>query len=139
MTTEFILTLAIGRFNSVLCWHAPESSGSQFRSIRLTPEGFRPELICEPVTGVVDNFARAERIHAIVKPESNRPIVDGRFGQQGAEPACYFKWRKIRPRISLISAACSGTGDSPKSSTTLSANPSSNSRVFEYFLGTPSG
>ena len=48
MTTA-ILTIDLGKFNSVLCWYEPATKATEFRTIKTTPELLRKELTRQPV------------------------------------------------------------------------------------------
>ncbi len=53
METDIILSLDLGRYNSVACWYDPRARVAEFRSIQTTPEEVRSVLVREPVSSVV--------------------------------------------------------------------------------------
>ena len=48
-----ILTIDLGKFNSVFCWYDPDNRAEAFRTVATTPDDLRRELLHQPVARVV--------------------------------------------------------------------------------------
>ena len=113
METVIILSLDLGRYNSVACWYDPGTRVAEFRSIQTTPEGVPFVLTREPVSSVVfEACSQAGWVHDLCEVAGSRHRGTLRTGepQQSCQALRAFSWHE---RVG--GRTCSGSVESTPS------------------------
>jgi transposase len=90
MTTETILALDLGRFNSVLCWYDPVTRVAEYRTVRSTPEDLERALVQEPVgTVVFEACSQAGWVHDLCESHGLTSLVASTTGNA-------WQWKNVK-------------------------------------------
>jgi transposase len=90
MNTQLILTLDLGRFNSVLCWYDPTTRGAKYATVRTIPEEIEDALLRHPVTLVIfEACCQAGWIHDLCEASGLPALVASTAGEA-------WQWKRVK-------------------------------------------
>lgn len=85
-----ILTIDLGKFNSVLCWFPPATKHADFRTVRTTPDELRRELLRQPVSQVVfEACSQAGWVHDLCEALKLPALVASTAGAA-------WQWKRVK-------------------------------------------
>jgi transposase len=90
MNAHIILTLDLGRFNSVLCWYDPVTRAAEFSTVQTLPEDIERGLRRRPVALVVlKACCQAGWVHDLCEASGLRSLVASTAGDA-------WQWKRVK-------------------------------------------
>ena len=90
MDTHIILTLDLGRFNSVLCWYDPVTRAAKYATVRTIPKDIECALLLHPVALVVfEACCQAGWVHDLCEALGLPALVASTAGEA-------WQWKRVK-------------------------------------------
>jgi transposase len=90
MDTNTILTLDLGRFNSVLCWYDPVTRAAEYATVRTMPEDIERAILRHPVALVVfEACCQAGWVHDLCEASGLPALVASTAGDA-------WQWKRVK-------------------------------------------